>query len=379
MVWWGQVHDRVFHQDATDLLCAELRRSHNERVLCLALGKRVVHALRTAMRAGGLVHSAALRGAVYAHLLHGLPRAQELANVVLRILQRFERPHVERQAQLVCAHYAWAIIFDASGGPQHRCRARTGWNPRASLKVYGTFSVPLLPNIYVKSEKVLHAGVVLAYIVHLMRMSEPEALPLAWVDDCTEHTFLMSATAIARGLHAEVLAGVIVVDRMQKKIDGFFEALDFKHVHWRLEDKLRRGSLDFPKALEALQCLMRKWDFEEEEEEEEGGGLSADGDALEAGTEGSREDGAEAADGNAPRRAARGRQPSTVAEVLELMAAGHAVHSSLELAAAVVEAHRCNVLHRAMDGAVAKLGMVCVCVWKKKIHIGEYTHMSIIG
>ena len=194
-------------------------------------------------------------------------------NVALLVFQHFERPYVESQIQMLCARYGWLLIFDGSGAPLQETRTYPPPAQKAGMKFgrkrqrrqrqpvgtavacHGLYDVPLLPWVAAYSETQVVLALIGAYIMFLMKQVDPEAAPLGWIDDCTERTFHQSTRAVEHMLPAAVQTGVIVVDRDNFSVEGFFRGIDPKHVQWRLEDQLLRGSFDFVFAVEALSWL----------------------------------------------------------------------------------------------------------------------------
>ena len=54
---------------------------------------------------------------------------------------------------------------------------------------------------------------------------------------------------------------VIVVDRANFLVKGFFRFIDVMHVMWRLEDRLRRSSPDFTLAVEVLHAIFSMFNY----------------------------------------------------------------------------------------------------------------------
>ncbi len=170
---------------------------------------------------------------------------------------------------MVCVRYGWLLIFDGSGAPLQETRTyptlfrkagckRRRWQPQpvgAAIACHGAFDVPLMPWVAVGSENQVNLAQIGAYTMHSMKLVNPDAAPIAWVDDCTERSFHQSTRAIEHMLLALIQNKTIIVDLLSFIVEGFFRGIDPKHVQWRLERQLLRGSFDFEFAVEALSWL----------------------------------------------------------------------------------------------------------------------------
>ena len=241
---WDRFHDRVVEQDVTDWLCAELRCRFHKNGLRLMLARRSLGHFVYDWPVCEVARSMRFHAFLYAHILHGLPRARELCNIPIKVFQVMERPAVPYQHVIICALSAWAAKFDGSSAPLHEARAcgvKTKNDFRCALAVHGAFDVPLIQYVYVFEEKVLHEAIIFAYITYCQRKTHPLARPLGWEDDCTERTFAKSGNAIEQVLHTEVVEGSVLVSREQHSIQGFYRGIDLKHVHRRLQKVARGG------------------------------------------------------------------------------------------------------------------------------------------
>ena len=358
MFAWDRVGDRVYSSECVDYLCDEFRARFNQNALRTSLARRLLSKLMRELPAADVVRLASVHAVVYAHVFTCLPRPKELANIVLLVFQRFERPFIEAQVKMVCARYGWILIFDGSSAPLQETRTyplpafkKNGRKRRkrqpqpigAGIACHGTFDVPLMPWVAAARENQVTLAVVGAYVVFLMQQICSDAAPLGWVDDCTERSFHQSTRAVEHMLFGLAQNKTIIVDRVNFIVAGFFRGIDPKHVQWRLEDTLLRTSFDFECAVDALSWLFRMFNpgaFDPD---------SADSDP--------EDDTAQAGQAGAV-------APVSVLDALEKFMANVRVICAAGFATSIVDAFLAGSLRRACDGQSPPRCVVSLLLWR---------------
>ena len=89
---WDRCNRRVYETRAVECLCEEFRVRFNQTALRAFLARRVVSAVLLAWPQDDDISVSGMRSLILAHLLHGLPRARELANVVVVTFQKIGAP-----------------------------------------------------------------------------------------------------------------------------------------------------------------------------------------------------------------------------------------------------------------------------------------------
>ena len=145
-----------------------------------------------------------------------------------------------------------AMSSETSSAPLTEVRVRQKKQKQlgACMKATGLFDVQLLPNIYAEHEDSLEVSRLFCYIAKEKGAHCPRALPFAFVDDSTEHSFKKSMLLVQKLYHD------VHVDYGNHSCTGFLRGLDPKHLHWRFEDRLLRCSADLPLAAGSLKCIF---------------------------------------------------------------------------------------------------------------------------
>ena len=95
------------------------------------------------------------------------------------------------------------------------------------MRAVGLFDVPLTPYVFVSSESALTVCKLVCYVIAMACKADPEAKPLGWVQDNTEHMFNTVCYLLEKMFAPEILRGDVCIDRSAKSVAGFTLVLRF--------------------------------------------------------------------------------------------------------------------------------------------------------
>ena len=197
----------------------------------------------------------------------GVPKGHFIGSAVVKRCQLEEVAGIDGLSLEIIRLFGIIHIFDGSGAMLRHAKAVPGHDDahdklRMGLASHGCEDIPLWPTVWATSETLLYMCLLFAYHIVRLQQCDPEASPIALIDDRTEKTFAGTMEVAKLYLPTLFASRTITIHSVQQRAVNFFRGLGGLHLEWRYQDSLSRGSNDFPIAVVALGILfswMARW------------------------------------------------------------------------------------------------------------------------